>query len=130
MNVEQRENNPMAKHKEKLVQWQKLDEKKMRPCGERSPYWTWMAGSDAKEVDRLEAPAEPIYDAQLDSVMEALNNGAEDLMSTKERKAFQLVIREGQTFAQAAKHMKVKAPTVHKLVERAAKKLRILASIH
>jgi DNA-directed RNA polymerase specialized sigma24 family protein len=127
VNAERSVSNPMAKPKDKLVQWQRLDEKKCQPCGEQSPYWSWMAGGREPEV---EAPTEPPHDPQLDSVMDALNNGAEDLMSTKERQAFQLVIREGLTYSQAAKTMRVKSPTVHKLVERAAKKLRILASIH
>lgn len=120
----------MAKHKEKLVQWQQLEERTIQPCGERSPYWAWMGLSNASEVDSIPAPDDTPFDPQLDSVMEALNNGAEDLMSSKERKAFQLVVREGLSFTQASKIMKVKSPTVHKLVERAARKLRILASIH
>lgn len=119
----------MTKHKEKLVQWQHLDEIQRKPCGERSPYWSWMAVGNAEEVDSIESN-DKVLDPQLESVMDALNNGAEDLMSPRERKAFQLVVREGKTFSQAAKSMRLKSPSVHKLVERAAKKLRILASIH
>jgi DNA-directed RNA polymerase specialized sigma24 family protein len=84
----------------------------------------------AKEVDDIPAPADPLYDGQLDSVLEALNNGAEDLMTAKERKAFHLVVRLGYNYPVAGKKMGLPRGAVQQLVVRAAKKLRILASIH
>lgn len=120
----------MAKRKDKLVIWQNVKEVRSKPCGEKSPYWSWMEMTAAKEIDDIPAPAKPVYDAQLDSVLEALNDGAEDLMTAKERKAFQLIAREGKTYTMAAKTMRLPRGAVQQLVKRASKKLRILASIH
>jgi len=120
----------MAKRKDKLVLWQNVKEVRAKPCGEKSPYWSWMEMTAAKEIDDIPAPSEPVYDAQLDSVLEALNDGAEDVMTAKERKAFQLIVREGKTYTVVAKLMHLPRGAVQQLVTRAAKKLRILASIH
>lgn len=120
----------MAKRKDKLVIWQNVKEVRAKPCGEKSPYWSWMEMTAAKEVDDIPAPEDPAYNAQLDSVLEALNNGAEDLMTAKERKAFHLVVRMGYNFPTAGKKMRLPRGAVQQLVIRAAKKLRILASIH
>ena len=107
--------------------------KKCKPCGEESPYWNWMAehGMEGFNDDFLHTELvekEPPV-PELAAILDAINEGAEETMTPQERRAFQLVVREGMTHERAARKMRIDKSVVTRHVGRAIKKVRVLAMI-
>jgi predicted DNA-binding protein (UPF0251 family) len=106
--------------------------KKCKPCGEESPYWNWMESRGLTDFNNETLIAESIKDEpsmELSAALDAINDGAEETMTPQERRAFQLVVREGMTHERAARKMKIDKSVVTRHVGRAIKKVRILAMI-
>ena len=124
-----------------------------KPCGGRSPYRDWvdkcgfvfspgrqqdeydehilsphMREAIAKgDPDTLTAPEEQLKDTLLEAILEVLDDGGEKVLTPKQRRAFQLIVREGVSYRETARKMRVNVNAVQDLVKAGAKKLRILA---
>jgi predicted DNA-binding protein (UPF0251 family) len=106
--------------------------KKCKPCGEESPYWNWMESRGLTDFNNETLVAESAKDepsTELSAILDAINEGAEETMTSQERRAFQLVVREGMTHERAARKMKIDRSVLTRNVGRAIKKVRILAMI-
>lgn len=124
---------------------------KCKPCGESSPYREWvdsrglnpkglaqertypleltsrMFSEVAKgDPDILPVPEARPSDPQLEAILSVIDEGGEQVLTPKQRKAFQLIVREGRSYRETAKAMKVNINAVQDLVKAGAKKLRIL----
>lgn len=102
-------------------------QKKIAPGS--SPYNDWVEENGVEP----ELEAARLTEAQNDlltDVLEALNAGAERKLSNQERRAFQLIVREGMSYTRAASIMaedtgrSVSKAAVQMYVKRAAKKIR------
>jgi DNA-directed RNA polymerase specialized sigma24 family protein len=100
---------------------------KCKPCGESSPYWNWVTDHEAGDSDYIATPDVKAVDPLLQSILDVLDEGGEQVLTPRQRKAFQLVVREGLSYRQAAKAMRVGVNAVYELVQAGARKLRILA---
>lgn len=123
-----------------------------KPCGESSPYQDWVASKgytltdegrekfiahnkhnkflEAVAVcdpDTLEAPEVKQAEPLLQAILDVLDEGGEQVLTKKQQKAFQLLVREGLSYRATARQMRVSVRAVQDLVAAGAKKLRILA---
>ena len=123
-----------------------------KPCGGSSPYFDWIERqgflhwsssqqdlhgrhltSHIREViakgepDTLPAPEPQPKEPLLEAILEVLDDGGEKVLTPKQKKAFQLIVREGVSYRKAAKILRVSIGAVQCLVAAGAKKLRILA---
>jgi DNA-binding CsgD family transcriptional regulator len=86
-------------------------------------------------ADLVSAPVRLVND-DIDALIVALQMGAENLLTDKERLAFQLIVREGRSYADTARIMTIKyqtkftRSTVQTKVNRAAKKIRAFCKGH
>lgn len=116
--------------------------RKCQPCGESSPYRDWvekrgfLSGAVPTKIftavakgdpDLMTAPEVKSQDPLLQVILQVLDEGGEKVLTRKQRKAFQLVVREGISYRVAAAQLKVSIRAVQDLVTAGAKKLRILA---
>jgi DNA-directed RNA polymerase specialized sigma24 family protein len=128
-------------------------EQKCKPCGESSPYREWVdkygfaidPGRDRDEhmerklpirlreaiakgdPDTLAVPEPENVDSLLQAILDVLDEGGEQVLTTKQRWAFQLIVREGLSYRETARKMRISVTAVVNLVKAGAKKLRILA---
>jgi len=126
---------------------------KCRPCGSSSPYRDWVdkcgfvfaPGRQQDEYsDKVLSPhlreeiakgdpdtlpyiASETNDSLLQAILDVLDEGGEQVLTPKQRKAFQLIVREGLSYRETAKKMRVSVNAVVDLVKAGAKKLRILS---
>lgn len=112
-----------------------MKERKCNPCGESSPYWKWVESSGkhfkdcetneckAANPDILEFKEKSYTGMELEAILEILDEGGEQILSDKQKIAFQLVVREGLSYGEAASKMRLKKQTVHEYVKSASKKL-------
>jgi DNA-directed RNA polymerase specialized sigma24 family protein len=63
---------------------------------------------------------------ELEAILEIIDQGGEKVLSQREKKAFQLVVREGLSYRKAAAKMGCSFHSVEQYVKRAAVKLRKL----
>lgn len=106
--------------------------KKCKPCGEESPYWNWMEERGLTGFNDNTLITERVKEKpneELSSILDAINEGAEETMTPQEKKAFQLVVREGMTQERAARKMHINQSAVSRYVNKAVKKVRVLAMI-
>ncbi len=95
-----------------------------------SPYHAWIEQHGAPEEQPALPMPESADDDLLGDVLEALDAGIERKLSNQERRAFQLVVREGMSLEKAAKIIardvkhSVSKAAVQIYVKRAAKKIR------
>lgn len=73
--------------------------------------------------DLVENSAEEASD-ELSILLHAINDGVEKLLTKKQRRAFQLIVREGITERQAAKKMRCSYQAIQSLVKSSAVKIR------
>lgn len=104
-----------------------------------SSYWNWVKKNNKcsedgiyqesalSNPDSIEAPSK-FHCAcdELDAILEVLEEGGEQVLSGKEKQAFQYVVREGYSLRDAAKLMNVSWHSVYTYVKRGARKLRVL----
>ena len=100
---------------------------KCKPCGSSSPYWNWVEENEAYDSDSIAAPEPKKVEPLLQAILDVLDEGGEKVLTKQQKRAFQLVVREGLTYRAAAKEMKIKESSVYEFVQAGAKKLRILA---
>lgn len=112
--------------------------KKVRPCGESSPYWDYVRASGrnslpdeiheplAANLDQLPEKISKFLPLELEAILEILDEGGEQILSPREKSAFQLVVREGISYREAARKMGCSFHSVEQYVKRAALKLRKL----
>ena len=100
---------------------------KCKPCGESSPYWNWVDDNATGDPDYVGVEDSKGADPLLQSVLDTLDEGGEQVLTKKQRIAFQLVVREGMTYRAAARTMRIPVSYAHDLVKAGAKKLRILS---
>jgi DNA-directed RNA polymerase specialized sigma24 family protein len=123
-----------------------------KPCGGSSPYFDWIERqgflhwsssqqdlhgkhltSHIREViakgepDTLAAPEEQTKEPLLEAILEVLDDGGEKVLTPKQQKAFQLIVREGVSYRATARKLRISVNAVADLVKAGAKKLRILA---
>lgn len=98
-----------------------------KPCGESSPYWNWMADRGIGDPDSVGTEDVKHVEPLLQSILDVLDEGGEQVLTKRQRTAFQLVVREGLSYRAAAREMRVRVSTVHEFVQAGAKKLRILS---
>lgn len=106
--------------------------KKCKPCGEESPYWNWMEERGLTDFNDETLHTERVKEepsGELEAILDAINEGAEETMTPQERRAFQLVVREGMTNQKAAKKMRVTRQAVNLYLHTALEKVRVLAMI-
>lgn len=100
---------------------------KCKPCGSTSPYWNWIEEHEGYDSDSMAAPQPKRIEPLLQAILDVLDEGGEKILTRQQKKAFQLVVREGFTYRAAAKEMRIKESSVYEFVQAAAKKLRVLA---
>lgn len=123
-----------------------------KPCRGRSPYQDWIQtygfvlegelrekflqnGIGRHLIDEIAkgdpdsiATVESQYiDSLLQAILDVLDEGGEQVLTPKQRRAFQLIVREGVSYRQTARMMRINVNAVQDLVKAGAKKLRILA---
>lgn len=101
--------------------------RKCRPCGESSPYNSWLDARGLSDLDKREFKEPKQNDPLLQAILDVLDDGGEKVLTPKQRKAFQLVVREGRSERIAARLMGISRSSLTDLVKAGAKKLRILA---
>jgi predicted DNA-binding protein (UPF0251 family) len=93
-------------------------------------FWSSLSSSGKKESYQnnpdLIAEVCCVMPEELIAILEVLDEGGERILTPKQRRAFQLVIRENYTERAAAIKMKCDESTVREHVTAAAKKLRSL----
>jgi DNA-directed RNA polymerase specialized sigma24 family protein len=109
--------------RQRIVKHQKLSDSRSR-----LDYWGYISKNVRSEAaqanpDSLACEDKAISD-ELDVALRALNAKAELLLTKKQRRAFQLVVREGITERDAAKKMACTYQAVQSLVKGAAVKIR------
>jgi DNA-directed RNA polymerase specialized sigma24 family protein len=115
---------------------------KCKPCGSTSPYWDWVGEKGYVEgihdVHLIEAVAKgdpdilPFVESRpssdlLDAILEVLDDGGEQVLTPRQREAFQLIVREGVSYRETARKMHVSIHAIQDLVQAGAKKLRVLS---
>lgn len=106
--------------------------KKCKPCGEESPYWNWMEEHGVADFNDNTLITERVKETPSDklaAILDAINEGAEETMTPQQKRAFQLVVREGMTHDRAARKMRISRQAVDQHVKLATEKVRILAMI-
>lgn len=106
-----------------------------------SPYWTWIKTHPFKNPQGAMAsepvlanpdmlPEWPLKEQSeaLDAILEVIDEGGEQVLSPREKKAFQLIVREGLSEREAAKRFRprISRRAVVTYVRRASVKLRKL----
>ena len=115
---------------------------KCKPCGSTSPYWDWVGEkgyvegirdrhlieSVAKgDPDILPAPEPGSNDPLLEAILDVIDEGGEQVLTKKQQRAFQLIVREGVSYRATARKLRISIHAVQDLITAGAKKLRILA---
>ena len=125
---------------------------KCKPCGESSPYREWverygfpllqtsqeefvqhgtmrhLREEIAKgDPDTMAAPEHKDPERLLQAILDVIDEGGELVLTPRQHKAFQMIVREGVSYGQTAKTMRITKHAVEDLVKAGAKKLRILA---
>ena len=123
----------------RLVKWQRLNVLDNRNTNYGSwlnaQYSSFSVSGDVREDPRanpdvIAAPDEPVASDQLHAILTALDRGGEKLLTKRQRKVFQLILREGKTFQQVANRFKCTPQAIDQCLNRAAVKLRKLALIN
>lgn len=93
-------------------------------------YWNSLYENDKKESYKsnpdLLGNTENTQSEELIAILTALDEGGEQVLTRKQRRAFQLVVRENKTEVEAAKMMNCSPSTLRGHVQDGAKKLRML----
>jgi DNA-directed RNA polymerase specialized sigma24 family protein len=111
----------------RIVKQQNLSIKKSR-----LDYWNYVNRREDKQESILANPdLLPMIDEEerseeLLAILSVLDDGGEQILTPRERRAFQLVVREGLSERIAAKKMNCKQATIQEFVCKAAVKLRKL----
>lgn len=109
----------------KLVKFQKVREKNSKTTyrGHQIPF----GDNETLEANPDQIAVEPtVQSEELIAILSVLDEGGEKVLTKKQRRAFQLVVREGMSTRDAAKRMHCKYQTVQGFVQSAAVKLRKL----
>jgi len=101
---------------------------KCKPCGGSSPYWDWIGENEAYDSDSIAAPIPAVSSPLLQAILDVLDEGGEKVLTIPQKKAFQLIVREGLTYRAAAKELGIKESSLHQSMVLAIKKLRVLVS--
>jgi hypothetical protein len=101
---------------------------KCKPCGGSSPYWDWVGENEAYDSDSIAAPVPAVSSPLLQAILDVLDEGGEKVLTVAQKKAFQLIVREGLTYRAAAKELGIKESSLHQSMALATKKLRVLVS--
>jgi|WetSurMetagenome_2_1015567.scaffolds.fasta_scaffold659866_2 hypothetical protein len=95
-------------------------------------YWQYVGnGEDQREhplanPDSIAAPEEEERSEELLAILAVLDEGGENVLTKRERRAFQLIVREALPERVAAKKMHCAQSTIQEFVCKAAVKLRKL----
>lgn len=129
-----------------------MPNEKCDPCGDRkdpsdvrrvypyekknSPYWSWAlkhARTDeygnviepyAANPSQFAEPPEHIQSDELQAIREVLDEGGLDRLTTRQRRAFKLVLIEGLSYRKAGRRMAISAQTVREHVLAAGKRFK------
>lgn len=96
----------------------------------KNRFWNDMHNREKKESyknnpDKLAVNVE-VKSEELIAILEVLDEGGEQVLTKKQRRAFQLVVREGYTERDAALKMRCSQATLQEHIKLAVKKLRSL----
>jgi DNA-directed RNA polymerase specialized sigma24 family protein len=95
-------------------------------------YWNFYAkyGHSEEDVranpDKLASKEEDEKSEELIAALEVIDRGGEKILTKRQKKAFQLVVREGKSYDEAAKRMKCAKNNVVEAVSQAGVKIRKL----
>lgn len=104
-----------------------------------SPYWNWafkkgrvdefgnVVEPRAANPETVAAEVPPVeHGEEMVAIVEVLSEGGLDRLSTRQRRAFRLVLIQGLTYKAAGKRMNISAMTCYEHVQAAGKKLKKL----
>jgi DNA-directed RNA polymerase specialized sigma24 family protein len=111
---------------------------KMRIKSGGSPYWNYIKKNHCGEPVEANPDSipvsEPVPSDELQAVLDVLDEGGEQVLSPREKDAFQLVAREGRTYGEAATIMsttygkRISRAALQMYVKRASVKIRKLCA--
>lgn len=111
----------------KLVKFQRTRERvSTKKYSDHQRYFDQRTETIEANPDQLAAAEPEIQLEELIAILSVLDDGGEKILTPKQRRAFQLVVREGLSTRDAAKKMRCSYQNVQQFVESAAVKLRKL----